>query len=138
MTLRSIYWIADSGLLVGLTTIGEFAALPGLSALSLSSSNFTLGMPASGAILGATAGSAITATGLPAGLTITAAPGWAYDGTCTAGSYAILLTETLGGISNSPLTTSIAVTVSAPGAPAGTLDFSQSANSGLIAAMRSF
>jgi hypothetical protein len=135
MTLRRIYWIADSGLLVGLTTIGEFAALPALSALSLSSGNFTLGTPASGAILGATAGSAITASGLPTGLTITAAPGWAYDGTGVAGSYTIALTETLSGASNSPLTTGIAVTVAAPGAA---LDFSQSANSGLIAALRSF
>ncbi len=134
MTVRSIHWIADSGLLVGLTTIGEFAA-PGLSALSLSASDFTLAMPQSGAILGATSGSAITATGLPAGLTITPAPGWAYDGTGVVGSYTILLTETLGGMSNSPLTTSIAVTVAAP---AGMLDFSQPANSGLIAALRSF
>lgn len=28
MTLRSIQWIADSGLLVGLTTIGEFDTPP--------------------------------------------------------------------------------------------------------------
>ncbi len=28
MTLRSIQWVADSGLLVGLTTIGEFDAPP--------------------------------------------------------------------------------------------------------------
>jgi hypothetical protein len=136
MTLRRIQWIADSGLLVGLTTIGEFAAAPALAPLSLSSSAFTLAMPESGAILGATAGSAITASGLPAGLTTNASPGWAYDGTGMVGSYTILLTETLAGAGNSPLTTSITVTVSAPAA--GMLDFSQSANSGLIAALRSF
>jgi hypothetical protein len=139
MTLRRIQWIADTGVLVGLTTIGEFAPPAVLAALSLSSANFTMTVPASGAILGATPGSAISTAGLPAGLTINAAPGWAFDGGGTVGSYAIVLTETLSGSSNSPQTTSIAVTVSAPGAPPdATLDFSQSVNSGLIAAMRSF
>ncbi len=135
MTLRSIQWIGDSGLLVGLTTIGEFAAPPVLAPLALSSGNFALTVPASGAILGATSGSAITAGGLPAGLTLNSAPGWVYDGHGAIGGYAISLTETLSGASNSPLTTSIEVTVSASG---GTLDFSQSVNSGMIAAMRSF
>ena len=138
MTLRSIQWIADSGLLVGLTTIGEFTATPALLALSLSSSNLTLGGPASGAILGATAGSVITATGLPAGFTINPDPGWAYDGSGAIGSYICSLTETLNGANNSPLTTSIAVTVSEPGASGATLDFSQSTDSDLVAALRRF
>ncbi len=138
MTLRSVQWIADSGLLVGLTTIGEFTATPTLAALSLSSSNFTLTIPASGTVLGATSGSAITAVGLPAGLTISSSQGWAYDGSGAIGSYVFFVTETLSGASNSPLATSITVTVS-PSEPAGaTLDFSQSANSDLIAATRSF
>ena len=135
MTLRSIQWIADSGLLVGLTTIGEFAAVPALSALSLSSTDFVLAAPASGTIRGATPGSIITATGLPAGLSISPAAGWVYSGTGAIGSYEISLTETLSGAGNSPLTTSIAVMVSAQN---GAFDFSQSVNSGLVAAMRSF
>jgi hypothetical protein len=133
MTLRSIHWIADSGLLVGLTTMGEFGQTPALTALSLSSSNLTLGVLASGAILGATAGSTITASGLPAGLTLNSSPGWAYDGIGTIGTYTILLTETLSGQSNP---TSIAVSISL--SAGAMLDFSQSANSGLLAAMRSF
>jgi hypothetical protein len=136
MTLRSIHWIAESGLLVGLTTMGEFGQTPALTALSLSSSNLTLGVPASGAILGATAGSTITASGLPAGLTLNLSPGWAYDGTGTIGTYTILLTETLSGQSNPARTTSIAVSISF--SAGAMLDFSQSANSGLLAAMRSF
>src|SRR5579863_478857 len=111
MTLRKIQWIADSGLLVGLTTIGEFAAAQLLGALSLSTAGLTLTARASGTILGAASGSAITATGLPAGLTINAAPGWAYDGSGLAGSYAIVLTETLSGSVNSPHTTSITVAI---------------------------
>lgn len=135
MTLRSIQWITDSGLLVGLTTIGEFTSTSALAALSLSASSFTLTEPAGGAILGTTPGSAITAAGLPAGLTITASQGWAYDGSGAVGSYVFTLTETLSGASNSPFVTSILVTVSALGV---TLDFSQSTNSGLIAITRSF
>jgi len=138
MTSRSIQWIADSGLLVGLTTIGEFAEPPLLGALSLSSAGLTLAVPASGMILGASSGSAITAAGLPTELRINAAPGWAYDGSGLAGSYAIVLTETLSGSPNSPHATSITVAIApAAGAPA-MLDFSQPENSGLIAAIRSF
>ena len=135
MTLRSIQWIADSGLLVGLTTIGEFAPPTMLAALSLSAAEFTLTVPASGSVIGATAGSALSATSLPAGLIIGATGGWIYDGSGVVGSYVIVLIETLVGSVNSPRTTSIAVTMVAPDAA---LDFSQSANSGLIAAMRSF
>lgn len=137
MTLRNIQWITDTGLLVGLTTIGEFAALPDLAALSFSTVHFTLAVPASGAILGRTPGSTVTAADLPAGFTLSVAGGWTYDG-CgggEAGSYTILLTETLGGAANSPLTTSITVSMASPDAM---LDFSQSANSGVIAAIRSF
>ena len=134
---RRIQWINDAGLLVGLTTIGEFDASATLGVLSLSAVSFTLTVPASGVIAGATSGSVISAAGLPAGLTINAAPGWAYDGTGAAGSYTILLTETWAGSANSPRTTSIAVTIAAVAA-GGTLDFSQTANSGLIAALRSF
>ncbi len=135
MSLRNIQWIADSGLLVGLTTIGEFTAPPALRALSLSSTDFTLTVAASGAVLGATADSTITASGLPAGLNINPAPGWTYDGSGTAGSFTLVLTETLSGSANSPLSTSITVSIAPYG---GTLDFSQSANSGLIAGLRSF
>ncbi|MDP9056399.1 MAG: hypothetical protein M3N34_03575 [Pseudomonadota bacterium] len=139
MTLRKIQWIADSGLLVGFTTIGEFAAPQVLGALSLSTAGLTRGVAASGMILGASSGSTITATGVPAGLTINAVPGWAYDGSGLAGSYAIVLTETLSGSANSPHTSGITVTITSPaGLPAAMLDFSQSANSGLIAATRSF
>ena len=135
MTVRRIQWIADSGLLVSLTTIGEFTAPPVLGALSLSSAQFTLTMPASGVIFGASSGSAITAAGLPAGLTIDAAHGWAYDGSGAAGSYTLLLTETPSDDANSPRITSIIVTMAPPDT---TLDFSQSVNSGLSAAIRSF
>ncbi len=135
MTLRTIQWIADSGLLVGPTTIGEFDSPALLTSLSLSSTTFTLATPASGAILGASPGSAIIATGPPAGLTITAAPGWAYDGTGVAGSYTFQLIETLPGIVNSPRPSSITVTMAPPDA---SLDFSQSTDSSLIAALRSF
>lgn len=134
MTLRHIQWIADCGLLVGLTTIGEFAPPPMLRPLSLSATDFVLATPVTGAILGATTGSIITVAALPAGLTITAAPGWSYDGSGTVGSYTLYLTETLSGGANSPNSTGIAVAI----APPATLDFSQSVNSGLIAALRSF
>ena len=134
MTVRNIQWIADSGLLVGLTTIGEFAAPPVLTPLSLSISQFTLGVPASGAILSAMPGSTILAAGAPAGFTISIA-GWSYNGSGVAGTYSFTLTETLIGSANSPSSTSITVSVVPPNAD---LDFSQPDNSGEVAAIRSF
>ena len=92
------------------------AAVGTLSALGLSSSSFTVGTPASGTITGATAGSTIAATGLPTGLTVNgAARTFAYDGTGSAGTTSITLTETLVGYSNSPLSTGVSVTVAASG-----------------------
>ena len=141
MTVRSIQWIADSGLLVGLTTIGEFTSSPVLAALSLSAGTVTLGTPAAGMILGATAGAVITAMGLPAGVTIGPGASWAYNGSGAIGSYAFVLVETLAGAGNSPLATAIALLVE-PGAAANPvsamLDFSQPTNSDLIPATRSF
>lgn len=90
---------------------------PTLGVLSLSATSFTIGTPSSGAILGATAGSTIAATGLPAGLTINgAARTWAYDGSGSAATSTVTLTETLAGATNTPRASNISVTIAA-GAP---------------------
>lgn len=79
-----------------------------LGTLSLSSTSFTTGTPASGTIIGATSGSTIAGTSLPTGFTInSAARTFAYDGTGTAGSGTLTLTETLSGAVGSPKTTNI-------------------------------
>ena len=136
MTARQIAWINDQGLVVGQTVAGAFGSPPSLGPLALSADVLTLGIPASGAILGASAGSTITGGSLPPGITINTAPGWAYDGGGTAGSFIFMLTETLTGSANSPNITSLALAIVASAMSA--LDFSQPANSGLIAALRSF
>lgn len=95
-------------------TVANVFEQPSLSALSLSSASFTVGTAASGAITGATAGSTITASGLPAGLTINgAARTWAYDGTGSAGTSTITLTETLADSANSPRASGVSVTIAA-------------------------
>lgn len=87
---------------------------PNLAALSLSSTSFTVGTAASGAITGATAGSTITASGLPTGLTINgAARTWAYDGTGSAGTSTLTLTEALVDSANSPRASGVPVTIAA-------------------------
>lgn len=101
----------DTVLSIAVTNVFE---APNLGALTLSSTSFTVGTPASGTITGATAGSAIVASGLPAGLTINGpARSFAWDGTGTAGTPTITLTETLADSANSPRATAIAVTVAA-------------------------
>ncbi len=99
----------DTVLTVTVTNVFE---QPSLSALALSSTSFTLGTSASGAITGATSGSTVTASGLPTGLTINgAARTWAYDGTGSAATTSITLTETLADSANSPRNTGISVTI---------------------------
>lgn len=81
---------------------------PTLATLGLSATSFTVGTPSSGTITGATAGSTIVATGKPTGFTIdSAARTWAYDGTGSASSGTIVLTETLAGATGSPKATNI-------------------------------
>ncbi len=113
----------DTVLAIAVTNVFE---APNLSALSLSSTAFTLGTATSGTIAGATSGSTIAATGLPAGLTINGpARSFAYDGTGTAGSATITLTETLADSANSPRGSTVAVSIaSATVAGAGATDFS--------------
>jgi hypothetical protein len=90
---------------------------PDLGELSLSRTEFAVGIPAEGAIVGATAGSTITAAGLPAGLAIDGAARTAsWDGAGPASTGALLLTESHPDAANSPRTTTIDwAVVEAPG-----------------------
>lgn len=100
----------DTALTVSVTNVYEKA---NLTSLSLSSTTLTVGVSASGTISGATAGSTISASGLPTGMTInSAARTWAYDGTGTASTPTITLTETLGDSANSPRNTDIGLIIS--------------------------
>lgn len=102
----------DTAFTIAVTNLFE---APALGALSLSATSFTTGTLASGTITGAAAGSTITATGLPAGLTINgAARSFAYDGTGSAGTSAVTLTETLADSANSPRASIVSVSISAP------------------------
>lgn len=88
----------------------------GIAALQILSvpGSFTIGTPRSGTILNAYPGSTIVLASGPAGFSInSAARTWSYDGTGTATSGTLTLTETLNGVSGSPKTTSIAWVVSA-------------------------
>lgn len=108
----------DTVLAISVTNVNE---QPNLVALAFSTSSFTLGVVASGAIVGATAGSAIAATGLPAGLTVDGtARTWAYSGGGAAGASDVTLTETLGDSANSPKSTvrTVAIAAAVPGATA--------------------
>ncbi len=103
----------DTVMTITVTNVFEAA---NLSALALSATTFTAGTPSSGTITGATAGSTITASGLPSGLTINgAARTWAWDGTGTASTGSLTLTETLTDSANSPRDTVIGYTIEAAG-----------------------
>lgn len=89
---------------------------PTLGALSLSATTFVVGTASSGTINGATAGSTITVSGAPAGFSInSAARTWSYNGSGSATSGSLTLTETLAGATNTPRSTVINFTVSASG-----------------------
>lgn len=76
---------------------------PSLVALTLSQTAFTIGSSASGTIIGRAAGSTIGMSGGPSGLTINSTTGtWAYDGSGTAATGTLVLTETLADSANSP------------------------------------
>lgn len=86
-----------------------------LGALTLApSTNWTVGTAASGTINGATVGSTIAVSGQPLGFTISsAARTWAYDGSGSASTGNISLTETLSGATNSPNASTVAWTLTA-------------------------
>lgn len=112
------------GHMVRVPATGFVGTLPTLGALSLSQTTFYAGSPASGTINGATPGSTITPTGLPTGLTInSAARTWAWDGTGTASTGSLTLTETLTGATGSPKGNVIGYTINAA-VTLGTLSFS--------------
>ena len=99
----------DTTVSISVTNVFE---QPNLSALSLSTTSFTTGSPASGSITGSTAGSTISASGLPSGLTINgAARTWAWSGVGSAATSTITLTETLADSANSPRNSTVSVTV---------------------------
>jgi hypothetical protein len=84
------------------------APSPTLGVLSLSQTSFTIGTPAAGAIFGALAGSSIVGTSLPPGFTVNgAARTWTYDGTGSAGTPSLILTEADARATNSPNATVI-------------------------------
>lgn len=88
------------------------AATPTVSALGLSSTSFTLGTASSGTITGGTIGSTLSVSGAPTGFTInSAARTWAYDGTGSATSGSLILSET-----GNPAVSTIAYVVSPPSA----------------------
>lgn len=94
-----------------------------LGDLSLSSTSFVVGTAASGTIIGAAAGSTIAITGQPTGFTINSvARTWAYDGTGTATSGSLTLTETLPSLG--PKNTVIAYTVAVAAVTLGALGLS--------------
>jgi len=107
------YVTRDTSFTIGVVNVFE---QPNLAALNLSATSFTIGTSASGTISGATVGSAITASGLPTGLTINgAARTWAYDGTGSAATSTVTLTETLADSANSPRSSNVSVTVATAG-----------------------
>lgn len=108
------YATRDTSFTIGVVNVFE---QPNLAALNLSATSFTIGTSASGTISGATVGSAITASALPTGLTINgAARTWAYDGTGSAATSTVTLTETLADSANSPRSSNVSVTVATAGA----------------------
>lgn len=116
--------VTGSGVLITLGTLG------------LSATSFLRGTASSGTITGATLGSTITATGLPAGLTINSAlRTWSWDGSgAGATSGTLTLIETLLGATNTPHSTDIGYSITvAAGGTVGQFDFSDTAQSGLLA-----
>ncbi len=107
------------GLGLGLSLVasrsrGGAPVTPALSALSLSSTSYTVGTPSSGTINGAYPGSSIALSNGPTGFTINSvARTWAYDGTGSATSGSLTLTETLVGATGNPRATVIGWTVAA-------------------------
>lgn len=92
----------------------QVVVAPTLGALGLSATpSFAIGTPASGTIIGATALSTISLSGGPAGFTIDSpSRTWSYDGTGSASSGSLTLTETLLGATGSPRSSSIAWSLS--------------------------
>ncbi len=88
---------------------------PTLVSLSLSSTTYPIGTPASGTILGALAGAGITASGLPSGLSIDGpARTWAWTGVGAVATGSMTLVATLAGATNSPLATVIGYAITSP------------------------
>lgn len=99
----------DTVLAVSVTNLFE---APALVPLSLSATDFVLGVPSSGTIVGTTSGSVVTAGGLPSGLGIDgAARTWTWSGVGMAGAEAVTLTETLPDSANSPRASIVPVTI---------------------------
>ena len=95
--------VADGSAEVFSDPVGPVAALLTLGELSLSDAVWDVGTADSGTINGSTPGSEITASGLPTGFTIDAtARTWTWDGTGSASTGSLMLTETLADRVNSP------------------------------------
>lgn len=104
-----------------------------LGALSLSATDFIPSTSASGTIIGATLGSVIVASGLPTGLTIDGvARTWSWDGTGTASTGLLTLTETLAGYGNSPRANAIGYAIQGPLAAPTFLAYSGSGSTSLV------
>ena len=94
------------------------ASNPALQPVTMSSSDFVVGIPMTGTFGNTTPGSTLTLSNPLAGLTInSAARTWSYDGTGTVGSGTMTIIETLGGSPNSPKSTNINWTTVAAAQP---------------------
>ncbi|MGU3286443.1 hypothetical protein [Methylobacterium mesophilicum] len=109
---------------------------PTLAALSLSAASGAAGSAFSATITGKTAGSQVTARWSD-GTLLTVANGIASSTSVPAGATSIALTEVLAGAVGSPRVTTIPFTVTGGGTvpTSGVVDFSNPANSGLLAAL---
>lgn len=103
----------------------------GYQTLTLSSTRYVHGTPASFTVNNALGGTVIVPVGLPTGITINAAARTgAWDGTGAAGSGSFTLYENIPGASSNPHASVIAYTIS--GGSAGQFYFNTAAGGGLI------
>ncbi len=95
------------------TALAAYGAITALAALGLSTTAVTRTVAFTANVTGATVGSTLGATGLPTGLTLNG-PIRTLTGTTsvTAGSYPIVITETLAGYWGSPRTNNFTLVVS--------------------------
>ena len=105
----------DSTITINVSNVFEAA---NLNALTLSDAAYITGTAESGTIGGLTIGSTLSVSGsLPSGFTVdTTARTWAWSGAGSVSTPSIILVETLADSANSPRSSTINLTVTAPAA----------------------
>lgn len=94
-------------------TVTNVFEQPLLTALTLSSASYQVGVSTTVTISGKTTGSTLSVSGLPAGMTFNSSTNTITGTPTTQGNGTIILIETLGDSSNSPRQTTIGFTVAA-------------------------